>query len=227
MNHPQQTVWNQVRNQLLATIRARLGAHASYAEDVLSEVSLYVAERAKDNTLPTDLLYLECWLMRLARSRAIDQLRRIDPTVSLHTDEGDPGFVIEPLARPERLSMSPENEQAVREGFERIRQHEGITPRDWSIFYLFQLRHRVEHTPELRAYQVREYFNNHPHYRCFTPVRSNMEVNRVSFRVQNALNAQLNLASTHMSETSFRYLALLVRDYITSRHNKAPQEQGQ
>jgi hypothetical protein len=38
------------------------------------------------------------------------------------------------------------------------------------------------------------------------------------------MNAQLALVSASMTERSFRMLAIVVRDYIASRHNKAPQE---
>jgi hypothetical protein len=223
MSAPLESVWNHVQEQLRLRVIGMLGAHASLADDVLQNLFQYAWKRIE--TLPTDPQHLERWLMVTARSRAIDVLRKIDPSIPLHADEDDePHPRIEPTARPEHLGMSPETEQAVREGFARIREHEGITPRDWTIYYLFQLRHLTEHTPEMTAKEVMAHFNSDPRYEPFQRISRPAEVNFVSSQVQNALNAQLALASSTMTETSYRTLGLIVRDFIASRYHKGPQE---
>ena len=223
MSAPLESVWNRIQEQLRLRVISVLGAHASHTDDVLQNLFQYAWKRI--DTLPADSLHLERWLMITARSRAIDVLRRIDPGLQIDdTDPDEPRPMIEAVARGDRLGMSPETEQAVREGFARIREHEGITPRDWTIYYLFQLRHLTEHTPEMTAKEVMAHFNTDPRYAPFERISRPAEVNFVSKQVQNALNAQLALASSTMTETSYRTLGLIVRDFIASRYHKGPQE---
>jgi hypothetical protein len=218
-----ETVWGGMESQLRGRVSRLLGPNRNRIDP--DEILNHVYQQAMTHPdRPADPVHLERWLMNLVRWRTQDALRDLDPSLSLQAEDDEPRSFIEPTARSERLAMSPESEQAVREGFERIRENEGVTPRDWTIYYLFQLRHLVEHTSEMTAEAVMDYFNTQPHYEDFARIKRASEVNRVSSRVQDAMNAQLALVSASMTERSFRMLAIVVRDYIASRHNKAPQE---
>ncbi|MFQ3651759.1 MAG: sigma factor [Gemmataceae bacterium] len=158
--------WTNIEDQLRAWVQRLLSRykcpHSIDPDEILNETYLHAQEHLDR---PDDPCHLKPWLMNAVRWRTLDRLRKLDPSISIHAqDDHDP--TLDPTDRPERLALSPESEQTVRQGFSRIREHEGITPRDWTIFYLFQLRHLVEHHPEtagfvkeMDAEEVMQHFN--------------------------------------------------------------------
>jgi RNA polymerase sigma-70 factor, ECF subfamily len=106
-------------SSLLYGLILRIVRNASEAEEILQDVFLQVWKRAE--TFNADLGTPVAWLVRIARNRAIDQLRKT--TMNMRTLEVPPALP-SPSESPEARAALSEEQRALRRALEALSDEE-------------------------------------------------------------------------------------------------------